>query len=148
MINTPHDLLASVHVIIHHHQEKNSELFNPNLHSFIFITTIMKFLMVISFFSLLPLVLSIPAASPAVAPVNSDPNSGHHGEVDESKFPANFHNEPDLDLSKTPKTPGAQLKKFRYGPYTVKGQGMISNRPVLNADVPCKNCYVTAIQVC
>lgn len=108
----------------------------------------MKFLTLISFISLLPsLVLSVPAPSPAVAPENSDPNAGHHGDVDESKFPPSFHNELDLDLSKTPKTPGAQLKKFRYGPFTVKGQGMISNRPIVNADMPCKNCYVTAIQV-
>lgn len=49
--------------------------------------------------------------------------------------------EPDLVKGK----PG--IVTHRYGPYTLQGMAMISNRPVLSVQRPCSgNCFITAIQ--
>ncbi|KAK2736689.1 hypothetical protein FQN55_001540 [Onygenales sp. PD_40] len=54
--------------------------------------------------------------------------------------------EPSLDVNKEPTTPGAKLVKTRSGPFKVDAMDMIENRPVLNIDQPCSDCYIVAIQ--
>ncbi|PGG95888.1 hypothetical protein AJ79_09825 [Helicocarpus griseus UAMH5409] len=61
------------------------------------------------------------------------------------ELPADFYDEPDLDPSK-PGKDGATVTKIKYGPYTLEAMDMISNRPDLNMETPCKDCYITAIQ--
>ena len=51
-----------------------------------------------------------------------------------------------MDLEKPPVTEGATLTKIRYGPYDLEAMGMIENRPDLNIELPCDDCYITALQ--
>ncbi|KAK2804805.1 hypothetical protein FQN51_001447 [Onygenales sp. PD_10] len=61
------------------------------------------------------------------------------------ELPPDFLDEPDLDASK-PGKDGATVTKIRYGPYQLDAMDMISNRPDLNMEAPCEDCYITALQ--
>jgi hypothetical protein len=59
-------------------------------------------------------------------------------------LPAGFLEEPPLNPS-NPAIPGATFAKIRYGPYTIKAMGELSQQIAFNAKMPCTSCYVTAI---
>ncbi|KAL1955726.1 hypothetical protein VTO42DRAFT_8124 [Malbranchea cinnamomea] len=103
----------------------------------------------------------IPTTDPTIAPANDNKNLATHyeGNLDNAPFPGqerncthepeippDFNDEPDLDPSKPPITEGATLTKIRYGPYEVAAMDMISNRLDLNIELPCKDCFITALQ--
>jgi hypothetical protein len=70
-------------------------------------------------------------------------DGGHDGG---GEIPPGVIIEPDLDPSKPPVTEGATLTKIRYGPYDIEAMGIIQNRPDLNSETPCNDCYITALQ--
>ena len=106
----------------------------------------------------------IPTTDPSVAPDGDNKNiSKGSGNADNAPFPGtdqgnctetpptgelppDFNDEPDLDPSKPPTTEGATLTQIKYGPYEVEAMGMISNRFDFNIEMPCENCFITALQ--
>ena len=54
--------------------------------------------------------------------------------------------EPDLDPSQPPKTPGAKFATTKHGPFSVRSMSMVENRPLLNVEKPCEDCYIVALQ--
>lgn len=54
--------------------------------------------------------------------------------------------EPDLDPSQPPKTPGAKFATTKHGPFTVRSNSMVENKPLLNVEKPCGDCYIVALQ--
>jgi len=68
-----------------------------------------------------------------------------HGGMGTGAVPAGCYLEPQLDVKKGAKTPGAQLHKTRYGPYNVAAGGMMSNKPVTGVKEPCSECDIVAI---
>lgn len=63
-------------------------------------------------------------------------------------LPKNFKVEPRLDASKTPSTPGARFVKIRQGPFSIPVGKFVSEEEqwIAEPKMPCKHCYVTAIQ--
>ncbi|KAK3080327.1 hypothetical protein LTS18_002414 [Coniosporium uncinatum] len=49
-------------------------------------------------------------------------------------------------LSATPTTPGAKMSKIRYGPFSMKPMQMIENEPYFTNQMPCQNCFITAME--
>lgn len=87
------------------------------------------------------------SAFPGTLPPGHDDGGSCGGHDDDHhEFPSDVIIEPDLDASKPPVTEGAKLTKIRYGPYKIDSMDMISNRPDLNIEIPCRNCYIAALQ--
>jgi len=49
-------------------------------------------------------------------------------------------------LSANATTPGAQMAKIRYGPFALKPMQMIENQPYFSNQMPCQNCFITAME--
>ncbi|RPB05656.1 FAD-binding domain-containing protein [Choiromyces venosus 120613-1] len=74
------------------------------------------------------------------------PPEHNHGTRADTGIPEGFIIEPDLDITNPPVTPGATLKKIKYGPWTLAGGEELENDRIGRIGKPCSNCYLTAIQ--
>ena len=61
-------------------------------------------------------------------------------------LPDGFKVEPELDMKKPPVTPGAKYIKLRQGPYMIPANTTLPGQFLIELDIPCKDCFITAIQ--
>ncbi|KAF1989224.1 hypothetical protein K402DRAFT_419033 [Aulographum hederae CBS 113979] len=78
------------------------------------------------------------SSSPAIAPNASTTLN--------SPVPEGVFLEKHLSMQDTPKTPGAKMIKTRTGPFNLKSMEMVSSTPRLRVDMPCTDCYLTAME--
>lgn len=86
---------------------------------------------------------TIPTANDT-CPSDSDGDEPLPGQ--DTTIPPGVLIEPSLDLAEPPTTPGAKLTKIRYGPYSIPANGMLENKVQFNIALPCRGCYIVALQ--
>jgi hypothetical protein len=86
-----------------------------------------------------------PLGKPTTAPISSPlPKIDSTTSSFLSPLPPGTILEPDLDVTKPAKTPGAKLIKIKVGPITVQPMQMYMTGNFL--PMPCTDCFVTALQ--
>jgi hypothetical protein len=63
-------------------------------------------------------------------------------------LPSGFKIEPDIDEKQPPLATGGKIVKIRQGPFTVAPGNQVESEKqwIAPAELPCVNCYITAIQ--
>jgi hypothetical protein len=63
-------------------------------------------------------------------------------------LPGGFSEESDVEMSKSPVAEGGKFIKLRQGPFTIAAEEMLEpdKQWIPEPEMPCRDCYVTAIQ--